>query len=245
MQRQAWIIGASQGIGSALAQGLARRGWRLWLSARSRDLLEQVAVTTGGTGILLDATEPSSLHKAAETVFANGRPELVVMNVGDYQPMPAGEFDATLFERLNRSNYLACVYLLDTLIPHLRGRGGQILLNVSAAAYRGLPLGAPYSAPKAATLNMAEALRPELLELGISLRVINPGFVRSRLTDKNPFRMPLLLEPEVAARRIISRLDQGSFEIAFPRRLAWMLKLLRCLPYRLYFRIVDRWVLHR
>lgn len=243
--REAWIIGASQGMGRALAEGLSRQGWKLWLSARSPDTLEPVAERTGGTALTLDATEAESLREAAETVFANSQPELVIVNVGDYQPMPAVEFDAGLFERLNRSNYLSCVYLLDALIPYLRGRGGQILLNVSAAAFRGLPLGAPYSAPKAATLNMAEALRPELSAVGISLRVINPGFVRSRLTDKNPFKMPLLLEPEVAARRIIDQIDSSGFEIAFPRRLIWTLKLLRCLPYRLYFWIVDRWVLRR
>jgi NAD(P)-dependent dehydrogenase (short-subunit alcohol dehydrogenase family) len=166
------------------------------------------------------------------------------MNVGDYRPMSLAEFDAELFVALNRTNYLASVYLLEAVIPRMRAAGGgQILLNASAAGYRGLPQAAPYSAPKAAVIHMAEALAPELARVGIRLRVINPGFVRSRLTSKNPFPMPFLLEPGQAARRIARGIRRGSFEITFPRRLTWILKLLRCLPYRLYFGIVDRWVL--
>ena len=92
-------------------------------------------------------------------------------------------------------------------------------------------------------IHLAEALAPELAHVGIRLRVINPGFVRSRLTRKNPFPMPFLLEPEQAARRIARGIRGNAFEITFPRRLTWTLKLLRCLPYRLYFSIVDRWVL--
>jgi hypothetical protein len=77
----------------------------------------------------------------------------------------------------------------------------------------------------------------------VALRVINPGFVRSRLTAKNAFRMPGLLEPADAARRIVAALDDRGFEISFPRRLIWPLKLLRCLPYALYFALVERRVL--
>jgi len=243
MQRQAWIVGASRGMGRAVAERLAGEGWDLWLSARSSKSLEEVATVTGGKSIPMDATQRPRVQEAVDTVFASAQPQLIIMNVGDYQPMPAEAFDVAVFERLYQINFLATVYLLDALIPRMRGAGGQILLNVSASAYRGLPLGAPYSAPKAAILNMAEALRPELKREGISLRVINPGFVRSRLTDKNPFPMPFLLQPEAAAHRIVAQLDASGFEIAFPRRLIWPLKLLRCLPYRWYFQIVDRWVL--
>lgn len=241
--RRAWIIGASEGMGRALAVLLSQRGWKLCLSARSENKLSDVAETTGGTPLPMDATDPVAVSSVAERVFQDGRPELVLMNVGDYTPMPLADFDASLFTRLNRSNYLASVNLLDAVIPLMRPQGGQIILNVSAAAYRGLPLGAPYSAPKAATLHMAEALHPELKREGILLRVINPGFVRSRLTDKNPFPMPVLLEAEEAARRIAAAIDKRGFEIAFPRRLAWPLKLLRCLPYPIYFTLVDRWIL--
>ena len=115
-------------------------------------------------------------------------------------PCPWKHSTSHLFERLNRVNYLGAVYVLGAVLPLMREHGGgQILLNASAAGYRGLPRAAPYSAPKAATIHLAESLHPEALRWGIRLRVINPGFVRSRLTAKNAFRMPGLMEPEAAA----------------------------------------------
>jgi len=242
--RHAWIIGASQGMGLELARELSRDHWQVTISGRNPDTLATAAQACTAKPVAFDATDRLAMDRAAESVFASEPPSLVVMNVGDYRPMPLAEFDAELFVALNRTNYLASVYLLDAVIPRMReAGGGQVLLNASAAGYRGLPNAAPYSAPKAAVIHLAEALAPELARISVRLRVINPGFVRSRLTRKNPFPMPFLLEPEQAARRIADGIRSNSFEITFPRRLTWTLKLLRCLPYRLYFSIVDRWVL--
>lgn len=242
--RHAWLIGASQGMGRELSLELAARGWRLTLSARNRSALEAVAADCGARAVSLDATDREAVERVSRELFAEDPPDLVIMNVGDYEPMPLDDFDVDLFERLNRSNYLASVYLLGAVTPLMRASGGgQILLNASAAAYRGLPKAAPYSAPKAAVLHMAEALRPELERWQINLRVINPGFVESRLTAKNPFPMPFLQTAAQAARSIARRVDKPGFEIAFPWRLIGVLKVLRCLPYALYFRIMNRAVL--
>jgi len=241
--RHAWIIGASQGIGRELARLLAAQGWQLTLSARTEERLFEVATACKATPVAFDATDREATLAAASRVFASRPCDLVLVNVGDYEPMPLAKFDADLFVRLNQSNYLASVYLLDALIPLMRDRGGQILLNASAAAYRGLPNSAPYSAPKAAVIHMAESLEPEMARHGIRLRVINHGFVKSRLTDKNSFPMPFLMEAREAAERIAGAIPGNGFEITFPRRLTWPMKMLRCLPYRLYFAIVNRWVL--
>jgi short-subunit dehydrogenase len=126
-------------------------------------------------------------------------------------------------------------------MPLMRDHGGgQILLNASAVGYRGLPRGASYSAPKAATIHLAEALHPEAALWGIRLRVINPGFVQSRLTAMHDFRMPGLLRPEDAAQRIVDSIEDSGFEISFPRRMIWPLKLLRYLPYALFFGFIRR-----
>lgn len=243
-RQHVWIVGASQGMGLELARLMAAEGWHVTLSGRTPESLDAAAQSCGGDAVAFDATDQAATLGAAAQVFHDNPPDLVVMNVGDYRPMSAQQFDVELFESLNRTNYLAAVYLLDAVLPHMRlTGGGQILLNASAAGYRGLPNAAPYSAPKAALIHLAEALTPELARSGIRLRMINPGFVRSRLTEKNTFPMPLLMEPGQAARRILRGIRSGGFEISFPRRLTWTLKLLRCLPYRLYFAIVDRWVL--
>jgi NAD(P)-dependent dehydrogenase (short-subunit alcohol dehydrogenase family) len=155
--------------------------------------------------------------------------------------MPLDRFDTDLFRHLMTVNYLGVVYGLGAVLPHLRGRrAGQILINASLSGYRGLPLAAPYGATKAALINLAESLRNECCAAGIRLRVINPGFVRSPLTDRNDFQMPFLTEAEVIARHVVARLDDDGFEIAFPRRMTWLMKLLRLLPYRWYFPLVQR-----
>lgn len=242
--RHAWLIGASSGMGLELGRLLIEAGWRVTLSAREPIRLRDAALEIGATPLSLDVTDRDAVHACAQQIFAELGPQLVLVNAGDYRPMPLEDFDVDLFERLNRVNYLGAVYVLSAVLPLLRARGGgQVLLNASAAGYRGLPRGAPYSAPKAATIHLAEALHPEAARWGIRLRVINPGFVDSRLTAKNDFEMPALLTAEDAARRIHACLERSGFEISFPRRLIWPLKLLRCLPYALYFAVIKRRVL--
>ena len=243
-QRHAWLIGASSGMGLELGRLLVKAGWTVTISAREPTRLQAAATEIGATPFSMDITDRDAVHAAARQVFAELAPELVMVNAGDYRPMPLEDFDVDLFEKLNLVNYLGAVYVLGSVLPMMREQGGgQILLNASAAGYRGLPKGAPYSAPKAATIHLAEALQPEAARWGIHLRVINPGFVESRLTAMNDFRMPGLLTAEAAARRIMGGLDDNGFEISFPRRLIWPLKLLRCLPYRIYFWFIGRKVL--
>lgn len=242
--RRAWLIGASTGMGFEVGRLLVEAGWQVTLSARDPERLAQAAAAIGADSLPMDITDQAAVTESAEQLFGQGRIDLVLVNAGDYRPMPLEDFDCALFERLNRVNYLGAVYVLGAVLARMRGQGrGQILLNASAAGYRGLPQAAPYSAPKAATIHLAEALHPEAARWGIRLRVINPGFVRSRLTEQNRFRMPGLMTPDAAARRIVAALDSNRFEISFPRRLTWPLKLLRCLPYALYFRLIDRRVL--
>jgi len=237
----AWLVGASRGMGLETGRLLIERGWKVWLSARNPQHLEAAAAQIGARALALDATNRASLSIAARRIFAESAPQLVMLNAGDYRPMPLGEFDVELFEKLNRVNYLAAVYLLDAVLPLMRASGGgQILLNASAAGYRGLPLAGPYSAPKAAVINLAETLAPELETWNIRLRLINPGFVRSALTAQNRFPMPFLIEPDVAARHIVDGIGGRSFEITFPKRFTLLLKVLRCLPYRLYLRLAKR-----
>lgn len=243
-QRFAWLIGASEGMGREVAKLLAARGWRLYISARNQTRLDELSEAIGAISVPFDATDRAATEQAAARVFQDVPPQVVLMNVGDYRPMPVEEFDVELFDKLLRVNYLASVYLLDAVVPRMRGSGGgQILLNASSAAYRGLPRSAPYGASKAAVLHMAESLHPELLRQGIRLRVLNPGFVRSRLTEQNDFRMPFLLEPQVAAQEIVQGIERKGFEVTFPLRLTYVLKFLRCLPYSWYFGLINRWVL--
>lgn len=240
-----WLVGASSGIGSALALRLADAGWTVAVSARRRENLQRLAERAPEGSLLVfpvDVTDAAGVRSVlAEIERTAGPVEMAILNAGDYQPMSLDDFDAGLIRRLMEVNYHGVVHCLDALLPCMRSRGrGRILLTASVAGYRGLPLAAPYGASKAALISMAESLRPEMERAGLTLRVINPGFVDTPLTRKNRFAMPFLLTPEQAAGHIAAQLDRDGFEISFPWRFVWMLKLLRCLPYRLYFMLMRR-----
>lgn len=241
----AWITGGGSGIGRALALALSRAGWRVAISGRDPDKLARARDADPHGRLFpapLDVTDPDAVQATlADLERAHGPLSLAVFNAGDYQPMSLAEFDAGLFRHLAEVNYLGVVNGLAALLPLMRERGtGQIIVNASLSGYRGLPRAAPYGATKAALINLAESLHGECRAAGIRLRVLNPGFVRSALTDRNDFEMPFLTTPEAIAGHVVKRLDGNGFEIAYPRPMAWLMKALRLLPYRLYFPLVAR-----
>lgn len=243
------IIGASAGIGRALALRLARHGDEVVVASRNQAPLEALRTENPDCAErihprVMDVTDFEALKQAVESVEASVGPiRVCIMNAGEYEQVSADDMDPAVFERIHRVNYLGAVNAVAAVWPLMRQRGtGQILLTGSLSAYRGLPKAAAYGSSKAAMVSFAESLRPEFARSGVQLRVINPGFVKTRLTAKNKFRMPQLLTPEQAADCIYRELGRPGFEIAFPKRLTYTLKLLRLLPYRLYFRVTGRMV---
>lgn len=248
MSQIAWITGASTGIGKQLALALARQGWRVALTSRGADKLNAVIdeAEAGLRGRLasypVDVTDTEAVRALAQRIEQELGPiGLCIFNAGDYEPMSLADFDVALFRRLMEVNYLGVINGMAAAMPLMFARrAGQILITASVAGYRGLPLAAPYGASKAALINMAESLRNEFAERGVRLRVINPGFVKTPLTAKNAFNMPALMTPEQAAAAVMRELAGDHFEITFPKRFTYLLKLLRCVPYRVYFPIIKR-----
>ena len=153
--RTAWIIGASSGIGRALAEQLHADGWQLVISARNQKALEALSETLSARVLVCDATEPESLKAAAADAFTS-HIDCVISNVGDYQPMGLSNFNSHTLSALTRSNFISAAYLIESVLPHLQvQQGGQLLFNVSASVYRGLPNAAAYGASKAALLHLS------------------------------------------------------------------------------------------
>ncbi|HEY7610789.1 MAG TPA: SDR family NAD(P)-dependent oxidoreductase [Alphaproteobacteria bacterium] len=250
--KSAWITGASTGIGRELALALARRGVVVAASARSREGLESLAAeagaatASGSARILptpLDITDRAAVKAAAEAAIRvfRGPPDLAVLNAGTYLLMSAADFDAERFRAHVEVNLMGTVHVLEALLPaYLAARKGHIAIVSSVAGYRGLPTSAAYGATKAALINLAESLKYDLDRAGVKLQLVNPGFVKTPLTDKNEFTMPFLMPVEKAVERMIAGFASDRFEIAFPRRFTWQLKLLRLLPHGLYFAITRR-----
>ena len=164
-----------------------------------------------------------------------------MLAAGTHQPVSAEAFEADEFARLVAINLVGVGNCLEPLLQRMIARRkGRIAVVSSVAGYRGLPTSSYYGATKAALINLAESLKFDLDRHGVTMQLIDPGFVRTPLTDKNEFAMPFLIEAEAAAERIAKGLESSSFEITFPRRFTYLLKLLRCLPYRLYFPLVAR-----
>lgn len=242
-----WIVGASTGIGAALADKLAVAGARVAVSSRRKDALETIAsrYTNGKVlAVPLDITDSVQWQNAVDEVTAAfGTLDLVVLMAGDYKPMRAWDLNAADAEKLINVNFTGIVRGLALLLPILlKQKSGHLSLVASVAGYRGLPKSLIYGPTKAALINLAEVLYLDLHAAGVGVSVVNPGFVKTPLTDQNDFKMPALITPEEAADNIIAGLAAGRFEIHFPKRFTRWLKFLRVLPYGLYFAAIRRFI---
>jgi short-subunit dehydrogenase len=244
MRERVWITGASSGIGRELALHYARLGATVAASARRREELGALAALAPGHihAFPLDVTDAAAMTAAVAAIEAAIGPiDLAIFGAGTFTPVEVDGFDAALFRGHVEINYMGVVNGIAALLPRLLARGcGHFAVIASVAGYRGLPTAAAYGPTKAALINLCEALKPDLDQRGIGISIVNPGFVRTAMTETNRFAMPFLMEPEDAARRIAAGLAAGRFEVAFPRRFVFMLKLARLLPYGLYFRLVRR-----
>lgn len=241
--KTAWVTGASTGIGREVVLQLKAAGVRVAASARSAEKL--AALGTGILTIPLDVTDANACRVAADEVEARLGPiDLVVFGAGTYAPVAADDIDPQLFAHTMNTNYMGVVNCLAAVAPRMTARGsGHISWIASVAGFMGLPKAAAYGPTKAALINLAECLEPEMKLKGVLVSVINPGFVATPLTAQNDFEMPFLMQPDEAARRTIEGLAAGRFEIAYPRRFVMILRTLRALPYPLFFRLITRFVL--
>jgi NAD(P)-dependent dehydrogenase (short-subunit alcohol dehydrogenase family) len=240
--RSVWIVGASSGIGAATARALLAQGARVVVSARQAAPLQALAEAHPlCQALVLDATDPAAVKQAAANLLARGPLDCVMYCAGHYQPMRAEALNVAEMRRHLEVNYLGALYLLDAVLPAQRARGqGHFSLVGSVAGYAGLPNSLAYGPTKAALINLAEALYLDLHPAGLGVSIINPGFVETPLTAQNSFTMPALLSPDQAADAILEGWAKGAFEIHFPKRFTLWLKLLRLLPYRAYFNLVQK-----
>jgi len=242
--RIAWVTGASSGIGRALARRLAERGYRVAASARSAKDLDALASEVPGriTAFQLDVTKPEACMETGSAIErALGQVDLAVLNAGSYFPTTAANFSVDNFRRTVDLNLMGTVNCMGAIVPSMVGRkSGHIAVMASLTGYLGLPTAASYGATKAALISMAHSFRPDFERYGVTMSVINPGFVKTPLTDKNTFPMPFLQPLDKAIDVIIKGLDSGRFEIAFPWQVAWGLRFLRALPEPLRFAVMRQ-----
>ena len=243
--RRVWVVGASQGIGAAIARALAEKQAKVALSARNVDALDglaRLAPVASSLVLPLDVTDRAAFAPALTRIVSEwGGVDLVLLVAGTHRSLRAWELDDKVVRPLVEINLMGALNALETIVPQLlsQGRGG-VGIVASVAGYRGLPTGLIYGATKAALINLAETLYLDLRPRGVNVYVVNPGFVRTPLTDKNEFKMPAIISAEDAARETLAGLERGEFEIHYPKRFTRLMKVMRILPYSLYFRLVHR-----
>jgi NAD(P)-dependent dehydrogenase (short-subunit alcohol dehydrogenase family) len=240
-----WLVGASSGIGEALAHELLARGARVALSARREAPLQAIARNTDPQHCLVLPMDVLDERAAADALRAiheqwNGI-DLVMWVAGIYEPLRAFELNLEAARRTLRVNVEGVFNGLACVVPAMLAQGaGTISIVSSVAGYGGLPKALAYGPSKAALNNLAEALYLDLHPRGIGVHLVCPGFVETPATAVNDFEMPALLSAPQAARRILAGLERGDFETHFPRRFTLVLRLLRLLPRRVYFALLRR-----
>ena len=230
----AWVTGASSGIGEALTRKLVKAGWRVVVSARSEDKLKALAAEAPDQiiPVPLDITDADAVKAAVNRIeVEHGTIVRAVLNAGVYISIkaesPSYEDYAKTFA-VNLNGTAACV---SAIIPKfVERRAGQLVIVSSATAFGGMPTASAYGATKAALLNMAECLRIELHRYGVHVQCVTPGFVETPAQDDNAFPKPFMVSPQKAANRMVSGMKSKRFEVTFPRRFTWILKLIYALP---------------
>lgn len=247
-----WITGASTGIGRATALHYLGAGHSVIACARSPTKLQRLAGEAAGLAghlytFTADVCDLEVLEAGYNAAIADmGEPDCAILNAGTHVPTPVAELRIDDFRTLMDVNYMGVINSLSLAHATMKARGrGQIAIVASLAGYRGLPLASAYGASKAALINLAESMREEMALEGIDLRLVNPGFVKTPLTDLNDFPMPFLMPADEAALALARGLESRRFEIFFPRKFGFVMKLLRALPPWLLFIVSRRMLVNR
>ena len=252
MKKTIFITGASSGIGRDVSKVFLENGWKVIASGRRLNLLKSIKLSEKSkkskiTGeiipIKLDITNKQVLAKTiASCIKENGIPDIVFLNAGtnyeNEKTLPTSENTRSLFD----VNFFGTLNCIDVFMPYLKRKKKQtqLIIMSSVAGYRGLPYSGAYCSSKAALINFAESIVNESALDDIKVRVVNPGFIKTPLTDKNKFNMPLIISSERAAKILYKKfLFSSKFEISLPNLFCFIMKVLRILPYFIYFRFTK------
>lgn len=232
-----WVVGASEGLGRALSAEMSRAGAELVLSARSEDGLKEVAEGLPGPATVapMDVSDAQSVAAAAKTA---GDVDGVVILAAVYWPIKASEWDAEKVEAMGDINFNGALRVLGHVMPGMIERdAGHVVLTGSLSGFRGLPGAIGYGATKAALMSLAESMHYDLKDTGIDVQISNPGFIKTRTTDKNDFNMPFIMSPEKAAAEMFELMKSDRFKKSFPRLFSYVFRGSQFLPDWLYYRM--------
>ena len=238
-----FITRASSGIGQALAHEYAKRHQRnnilIGLVARRSEHLQQLQQTLENTYQVKCAIYPLDVRNhtalgdaAADFIQQHGTPDIVIANAGvSSGTLTEQQQDIAAFQAVMDINVLGLVHTFQPFISAMRAAGkGQLVGIASVAGIRGLPGASAYSASKAAAIAYLESLRVEMLHHNIAVTTIAPGYIRTPMTDINSYRMPFLMDTDVAAHKFVNAIEHRRRFVVIPWQMAWVARLMRFIP---------------
>lgn len=234
-----WLVGASDGLGAALAHRLSQAGAHVIVSARSEDKLKELVqgLPNEGSYQTVDVSDDQSVKDAKEAI---GPIDGVVFLAGVYWPFAAQEWDFGQANAMADINFTGLMRIMGVVVPGMvRGNAGHIVITGSLSGFRGLPGSIGYTASKAGTMSLAECMYADLRKTGVQVQVSNPGFIKTQLTEKNDFKMPFIMTPEEAAEEMFKQMNTDRFKVSFPRVFSWVFRGSQFLPDWLYYRIFS------
>lgn len=239
-----WLIGASEGIGRSLALKLDNDANNfLIISGRNNERLNDLSkeLKKGNLVLPFDVTNNDSVINAYKNIKSNGlKVDTLIYCAGYYKPMSSTSIEIEEVEKIIDVNLVSCIRVLTQVVPDfVENQAGHIVLIGSVAGYIGLPNSIGYGSSKAGMISLAETLKSDLDRYKVKVQIINPGFVKTRLTDLNKFKMPSIISSDKAAIYIIKYINKNVFESRFPFLFANLLKIISNLPYWLYFKIAS------
>jgi len=235
-----WLVGASEGLGRAMAHQLSALGVELILSARTKSRLDDLVaeLPNAARALPLDVTDLDAVKAAAQDI---GALDGIIYAAGVYTPTFAGDWDMVQVEAMCEINFLGAARVLGAVLPDMVAKdAGHVVIIGSLSGFRGLPSSIGYSSSKAGLMHLAEAMHADLHSSGVKVQLLNPGFIKTRLTNKNGFKMPYLMTPEEAANHAVTAMQRSGFQHNFPRVFSWLFRGANWLPAALYFKIFGR-----
>ena len=244
-QKKIWVTGASSGIGKAVAEKFANEGWQVAVSARRKEILDEMSKNENMFSYPCDVTNTLQVEETTTKIINDFKKiDICLFCSGTYDPKLEQEINIQQNKFVMETNYfgvLNCIKAVETYFK--TKKEGQISIVSSIAAYRGLPNSSGYGPSKAALTNLAESIYFDFKKFNVKISLISPGFIKTPLTDKNEFPMPFIRSPEFAADKIFQGLTKKNiFEVHFPLGLTLTLKFLRILPYKIYLFLIDKFV---
>ena len=239
-----WITGASTGIGKSLAIKFSKNGWKVAISARRAEILDDISKQNENIfPFPLDVTNKEECKKVfLEIKNKLQNIDICVFSTGTWDPKKEMDIDIDQIENVMKVNFFGTLNSIKSVEKYFKDSGkGHISIVSSIAGYRGLPNSTGYGPSKSALNNLAESLYFDFKKYGVRISLISPGFIKTPMTDKNDFKMPFLKTSEYAADKIYHGLvNTNVFEIHFPKQLTLILKFLKILPNWLYLKLVGK-----